>query len=183
MPSAATGLTTRHQANLLGAEAPVVAAVRRRPSAPFPHFDEQLQEILPVVGGPANTHAPVKLVCGPAVCCGPARAAAQRMLRLSGVLRPSGIAAFVGSMKRTAPFPGLPMTETPQKQGAFAKTRLGSMPGILANSLVLIRPSHARPAWSRGVARSRKRGSTSRLVLTKLEVMLPLRQGSHLVCA
>ena len=25
------------------------------------------------------------------MCCGPARAAAQRMLRLSGVLRPSGI--------------------------------------------------------------------------------------------
>ena len=70
--------TTRHQANLLGAEAPVVAAARRRPSAPFQRFDEQLQEMLLVVGGPA-------------MCCGPAGAAAQRMLRLSGVLRPSGM--------------------------------------------------------------------------------------------
>ena len=56
----------------------MVAAARKRPSAPFQRFDEQLQEVLPVVGGPA-------------MCCGPARAAAQRMLRLSGVLRPSGI--------------------------------------------------------------------------------------------
>ena len=31
------------------------------------------------------------VVGGPAMCCGPARAAAQRMLRLSGVLRPSGM--------------------------------------------------------------------------------------------